>query len=388
MTTPFYLNNLYSGANAQNNPQVGTPEFTDMLSSIPSQYAAKADSNKTRFSGMMQGAGLDPNNFDYGQINTDIYDALGSTDPRALSLSNFDQGRDQRVMDSQAYINAAKKALSGGLSDDQMWADYDANKYKQSGFQNFMQSGIKAGLGAMIGAGVGDAAGLWNLGGGETAAMGLNQVGAMNPVAQAMTLAEPVALGSSAGVTPAMIGGSGISLGAPVALGSSAGITPTMIGGSGGAGSFLSGLSGVKDIAKAGASLYSAFKGKEGADATQSSLQTQMSTLNDMYKEGSPWANQLKEQLARKDAAAGRNSQYGSRLAQYQAMIADKAGQNAGVLGQLATQAGAANKDSNGYLNLLLNRAGDVSNATGLTKYLEDGVTDKVKSVWDSFFGP
>jgi hypothetical protein len=157
---------------------------------------------------------------------------------------------------------------------------------------------------------------------------------------------------------------------------------------SGGTGSFLSGLSGVKDIARAGSSLYSAFRGKEGADATQNALQTQMSTLTDMYKDGSPWANQLKEQLARQDAAAGRNSQYGSRLAQYQALLADKAGQNAGVLGQLATQAGAANKDSNSYLNLLLNRAGDVSNATGLTKYLEDGATDKVKSIWDSFFGP
>jgi hypothetical protein len=37
----------------------------------------------------------------------------------------------------------------------------------------------------MVGAGLGDAAGLWNLGGGETAAMGMNQVGAMNPIAAA-----------------------------------------------------------------------------------------------------------------------------------------------------------------------------------------------------------
>ena len=66
-------------------------------------------------------------------------------------------------------------------------------------------------------------------GGAETAALSPSNVSALNP-SSAITLGEPIALGSSAGVTPSLIGGSGVTLGAPVALGSSAGVTPTMIG--------------------------------------------------------------------------------------------------------------------------------------------------------------
>lgn len=213
-------------------PEVGTPEYFAMLEAIPAQVDARTAANKARFAPIVKAAGLNPDTYDYANIQPEIFDKLGSQNARALQLSTMDYGNQERVQDFDAYTGAANRAIGGGLSDDAMWADYEKNKYKQSDFQNFMQSGIKAGLGAMMAAGAGDIAGLWNLGGGETAAMGLNQVGAMNPALtnSAITLGEPIALGSSAGVTPSLIGGSGVTLGAPVALGSSAGVTPTMIG--------------------------------------------------------------------------------------------------------------------------------------------------------------
>jgi len=191
---------------------------------------------------------------------------------------------------------------------------------------------------------------------------------------------------TSAGMMgPGMTAGSG--MGGAAGMGGGTGVLGSLgsIGSAGGGTSFLSNLSNIGNIAKAGSSLYSAFQGKEGADATQNALQDQMLTLRDMYKEGSPWANQLKEQLARKDAAAGRNSQYGARLANYQAQLADRAGQNAGILGSLATQAGAANTNSNNYLNLLLNRGGDLAKSVGIT---DDVIKDGARDAWDYFFGP
>jgi hypothetical protein len=50
-----------------------------------------------------------------------------------------------------------------------------------------------------------------------------------------------------------------------------------------------------------------------------------MPSLESMYGADSPYAKQLEQTLARKDAKAGRNSQYGPRAAQLQAMLADKA---------------------------------------------------------------
>ena len=164
-----------------NMPEVGTPEYFAMLEGIPAMLEAKTAANKARFAPIVKAAGLNPDTYDYANIQPEIFDKIGSQDARALKLSTMDYGNQERVNDFGAYTDAAGRAISGGLTDDQMWADYDKNKYKQSDFQNFMQSGIKAGLGAMVGAGIGNAAGLWNLGG-ETAALGVNNVGAMTPL--------------------------------------------------------------------------------------------------------------------------------------------------------------------------------------------------------------
>ena len=286
-----------------NMPEVGSPEYLAMLEGIPAQWAARTDANKARFAPMVKAAGLNPDTYDYASISPEMFDKMGSQDPRALKLSTISQDA-KYFPQFDAYTGAAGRAISGGLSDAQMWADYDKNKSRTSDFQNFMQSGIKAGLGAMIGAGVGDAAGLWNLGGGETAALGMNQVGAMNPALanSAITLGEPIALGSSAGVTPSLIGGSGITLGAPVALGSSAGVTPSMIGNAAATGGGLletiggalkpigSAISGLNDFT--GGNLGAIVGGLAGAAASKD---TTTSASKDPWAPAQPY---LKDNLA------------------------------------------------------------------------------------------
>ncbi len=77
-------------------------------------------------------------------------------------------------------------------------------------------------------------------------------------------------------------------------------------------------------------------------------------TLASLYGQDSPYAKQLMAQLAAKDAAAGRNSQYGQRLTNFQAQLADK-GQ------QYATQYASA---VGGLNNTISNLYGQSTNAS------------------------
>jgi len=61
--------------------------------------------------------------------------------------------------------------------------------------------------------------------------------------------------------------------------------------------------------------LYSMYSQNQGANKYVNSLQS-------MYGQQSPYAQQLRQQLARKDAAAGRRSQYGPREVELQARLA------------------------------------------------------------------
>ena len=65
------------------------------------------------------------------------------------------------------------------------------------------------------------------------------------------------------------------------------------------------------------------------ANVSQNLANSQANTLANMYGPNSPYAAQLREQLGRKDAAAGRNSQYGPREVELQARLADAATRNA-----------------------------------------------------------
>lgn len=92
--------------------------------------------------------------------------------------------------------------------------------------------------------------------------------------------------------------------------------------------SILSGLSG----------LYSSHQANKALGANQDAISGQISSLSNMYGPDSPYAKQLRQTLERQDAKAGRNSQYGPREAQLQALLADKAAGVAGTVGTLAGQ--------------------------------------------------
>lgn len=99
------------------------------------------------------------------------------------------------------------------------------------------------------------------------------------------------------------------------------------------------------DIAGTLLQLYGMSKanaGLDGANDMNSALSAQVRNLADMYGPNSPYAAQLRQTLERKDAAAGRRSQYGPREAQLQAMLAEKATQATSAMAS-AAQAGNAN---------------------------------------------
>ena len=82
------------------------------------------------------------------------------------------------------------------------------------------------------------------------------------------------------------------------------------------------------------------------ADTLRTQME-QMPTLAAMYGPDSPYAQQLQQTLARKDAAAGRNSQYGPRAVQLQAMLADKGSQYAQQQAAMAQAYNTARSNAN-----------------------------------------
>ena len=91
--------------------------------------------------------------------------------------------------------------------------------------------------------------------------------------------------------------------------------------------------------------------------------------INNMYAPGSPEALAMEQAMARKDAAGGRNSQYGPRAAQLQAAIADiKARQTAQLNSGQNDLLGAGTAYQNSSLNGLFNAGGN----TGAYRSLKD----------------
>lgn len=143
--------------------------------------------------------------------------------------------------------------------------------------------------------------------------------------------------GLDAAGTSTMGGGASVAGGAPAAstgglsLGSLAGYannplvklglgaaTSGMGGGSsGGSGGLnLGSLAGIANGA------YGAYQQSQAASQMKAWMDNQMSQVNSLYSPGSPEYTQLWNQMSAKDAAAGRNSQYGPRTAQMAGQIA------------------------------------------------------------------
>ena len=108
-------------------------------------------------------------------------------------------------------------------------------------------------------------------------------------------------------------------------------------------------------FARGAAGLYSSNQQLKQAQDNQAMIEQQQRQLSDMYSPNSPYAQQLQQTLARKDAASGRNSQYGTRAVQLQAMLADKANQTALGQAQLSNANNLAMKGANDARSNALN---------------------------------
>lgn len=93
---------------------------------------------------------------------------------------------------------------------------------------------------------------------------------------------------------------------------------------------------------------------------SQQVFQQQMQTLNDMYRQDGPYAQQLRQQMERKDAAGGRRSQYGPREVELQAKLAEMQSRNADNI----MRANSQNQQLRQGGLLAANQAGQAGNKT------------------------
>lgn len=141
--------------------------------------------------------------------------------------------------------------------------------------------------------------------------------------------------------------------------------------------------------------LSSLYFGNQQANAygdQLSTLQSQMDgmpTLESMYGQNSPYAQQLKQTLARRDAKAGRNSQYGPREAQFQAALADKASQYSAQQAQAmqaynTARTSAQNAQAQTRAQQLASLF-NLANKSGLTDWANKGLSGLFGGGSDSF---
>lgn len=132
--------------------------------------------------------------------------------------------------------------------------------------------------------------------------------------------------------------------------------------GSGEGNSMLEGLGSL-------AQLYGAYKNYSGN-------QNYLSGLQNMYGPNSPYAKQLKQSLERRDAAAGRRSQYGVREVELQAQLARAA-------------AGLAPSVLQGQQNQWNNQMGMLQQLGALQRMgAFNGLTSGLQDLWGSFTTP
>jgi len=92
-----------------------------------------------------------------------------------------------------------------------------------------------------------------------------------------------------------------------------------------------------------GNSLASAGMGMYAANQAKKDINGQIGQLQSLFSGNSPYAQQLRQQLNRKDAAGGRRSQYGPREVELQARLAELNSKNAPQLNSLYNQRSGAN---------------------------------------------
>ena len=101
-----------------------------------------------------------------------------------------------------------------------------------------------------------------------------------------------------------------------------------------------------------------------------------------MFGQDSPYAKQLRQTLERKDAAAGRNSQYGNRETQLQALLAEKAMQASGAIGDLSKQSSSLDNTVTAGRNSQLDALNSILNKTGAYDWTRDWAKQGLSSLF------
>lgn len=101
------------------------------------------------------------------------------------------------------------------------------------------------------------------------------------------------------------------------------------------------------------------------ANRNRKAINSQIDNLGGMFSQNSPYATQLRQQLARRDAAGGRRSQYGPREVELQAALATANQRNAPALSQLY-------QGQNNNREMMLRNLLQLGNQSGAFKGLAD----------------
>lgn len=177
----------------------------------------------------------------------------------------------------------------------------------------------------------------------------------------------------------AVNGGTGTNLGGAVtgALNGSGGGQGGSGGGSGGSawdqfiGGLTGGSGGSTDWGNILNSLGTGYAAYEAGKKADNAYTNQINSINGLYAPDSAYAKQMEQTLARKDAAAGRNSQYGTRAVELAANLTDsksKAINSANYTNLMAGKINAQNQFPASLVSLMQGKGGQslVNGAAGL----------------------
>lgn len=150
---------------------------------------------------------------------------------------------------------------------------------------------------------------------------------------------------------------SGAALAGPTAgfTPSAAGAGLSALGGGGGTPTFGQAVSGLGSLGQVAGAIQGDNAQKQASNNMLDWLRSQQAKIDGLYQPGSPEYNLLSQQMAAKDAAAGRNSQYGTRAVDMAAKIAQTKAQYTaqltnGIAGNMSS-AFNQNASSNAGLN-------------------------------------
>lgn len=237
---------------------------------------------------------------------------------RPAGEETYKYGTDGSYMGGEGYDPGLR---GGGLGDIfSMAGDW----FKNGGFMFTPAALGLAGVGAGAGVGAAEAAGMSGF---DLATMnaigGAAEGGAMaSGLGAAATAAAPAATGSGLG---------NMTLQQAIQAASGAGGIANLLG-------KIGGDMSLGDIAKLGGAGLDMYNQNKASDKMLDYLKGQQTKIDNLYAPGSPEYDYLMRQMEAKDAAAGRNSQYGPRSVDLAAKIAEMKARNTVSLTGATTQ--------------------------------------------------